>query len=124
MNQMQNSNAPAKRIKLNLQVDLRKSYWRKSKKVNFLNISQTGAYMQIPDMPVQINEKISLKLNVGSRTRKIEARVVWTNEFGAGICFLFKSNRDMQLIDDLMYFVEAGRKDQIQVLSDILKNVA
>lgn len=122
-NTTSNSSA-AKRVRLNLQVDMRKNYWRKSRKVSFLNISQTGAFIMIPKADLSVDEKLSFKLNVGNRTRSIEAKVVWHNEFGAGIHFVFKSQRDMQMIDDLMYFIEAGKEDQKAVLHNIIKKVA
>jgi hypothetical protein len=56
--------------------------------------------------------------------RKIHASVIWSNRFGAGIKFSPTNNRDVQIVDDLMYFVESKRENRRSVLDSIFKQVA
>jgi hypothetical protein len=64
-----------------------------------------------------------MTLNVGSRIRKLSAVVVWKNKNGFGLKFNHGNNRDLQIVDDLMYFVENKRESQKDVLEDILDKV-
>lgn len=51
------------------------------------------------------------------------ATVVWANSVGCGVKFMPVNNRDVQIVDDLIYFVEAQRTDRRDVLDKILKKV-
>jgi hypothetical protein len=50
--------------------------------------------------------------------------VIWANTVGVGVKFKPTNNRDVQIIDDLMDFVEASRSNKRGVLDTILKKVA
>ena len=115
--------APSPRIPLDLQVEYRKSYARAADNGKLRNISLTGAYLEV-GMGLEKNDKLNLTFIVGGRTRKISAKVIWTNTLGAGVVFQHFNNRDLQIVDDLMYFVENSRSSRRDVLENILKKVA
>lgn len=117
-----NSN-PAPRIPLELSVEFRKSYARAADDGTLRNISLTGAFLQT-ESRFEKNDKINLTFVVGGRTRKITAKVVWATSVGAGVMFQHYNNRDIQIIDDLMYFVENNRSERRDVLDTIFKKVS
>jgi hypothetical protein len=114
---------PAPRTPLNIAVDYRKSYGRDFAKGILKNISVTGAFLTHRSASVAVGEKLHLIFSVAGRERDIHATVVWTNSFGAGIKFEPQNQRDTQIIDDLIYFVETRRSDTRGVLDQILKRV-
>ncbi len=114
---------PAARIPLELSVEFRKSYSRASDNGRLRNISVSGAFIEC-DSRFDKNDKLNMTFEVGGRVRKIAAKVVWTNDRGAGIMFQHFNNRDVQLIDDLMYFVENSRESRRDVLSELFKKVS
>lgn len=117
----QNS-TPAPRIPLELEVEFRKSYSRSNNEGILRNISLSGAFLQT-ESAFDKNDKINLTFVVGGRTRKIAAKVVWVSSSGAGVMFQHFNNRDVQIIDDLMYFVENNRATRRDVLDTIFKKV-
>ncbi len=116
--------SPAKRIPLSVEVEFKKNYARQINKGVLLNISVTGAFLKIDGHSFETGEKLSLKFVVGARERDLSAKVVWVNQYGAGVQFQHSNNRDLQIIDDLMYYVEESRQDRKQVLEGIFKLVA
>lgn len=116
-------NPPSPRIPLELSIEFRKSYSRASDEGRLKNISLSGAFIECSSKFAK-NDKLNVTFEVGGRVRKIAAKVIWTNERGAGIMFQHFNNRDVQLIDDLMYFVENGREERRDVLSELFKKVA
>jgi hypothetical protein len=122
MNQPTHGN-PAPRIPLELSIEFRKSYSRASDNGKLTNISVSGAFIECGSR-FDKNDKLNMTFEVGGRTRKIAAKVVWTNDRGAGIMFQHFNNRDLQLIDDLMYFVENSRESRRDVLSELFKKVS
>lgn len=116
-------NSPAPRIPLELIIEFRKSYSRASDNGRLTNISISGAFIE-SDSRFDKNDKLNMTFEVGGRVRKIAAKVVWTNERGAGLMFQHFNNRDVQLIDDLMYFIENNRESRRDVLSELFKKVA
>lgn len=110
-------------MNLELDVQFRKNYSRSSDAGKLKNISLTGAYIQT-GAPMEKNEKINVTFQVSGRQRKISAKVIWTNGAGAGVMFQHFNNRDLQLIDDLMYFIENNRSTRRDVLDTIFKKVA
>lgn len=119
-----NEQKPARRIPLQLAINIRKSYARQIKSGTLLNISLSGAFLKTNMKGLEANEKLNLTFSVGSRTRNLSAHVIWTNQYGAGIRFEHTNNRDQQIVDDLMYFIEENRQDRKQVLNDIFKLVS
>ncbi len=115
---------PAQRTPLNLDVQYKKSYARCESIGTLKNISLTGAFLNSPDQQFRTTEKINLRFIVSGRERKVAAQVIWTNSTGCGVKFLPTNNRDIQIVDDLIYFVENHREDRRDVFTDILKKVA
>jgi hypothetical protein len=120
---MDTAEAPAQRIPLELSVEFRKSYARAADDGKLRNISLTGAFMEA-DSSFEKNDKLNITFQVGGRTRRNTAKVVWTSTHGAGIMFQHTNNRDLQIIDDLMYFIENSRSSRRDVLDTIFKKVS
>ena len=114
----------APRIPLKLEVEFRKSYSRKSDVASLKNISLTGAFLECPELQARSGDKLNLVFSVSGRTRKVAAQVVWQSSRGAGVRFVPENNRDVQIVDDLMYFVQNRRESRRSVLEDIFKKVA
>lgn len=115
------SQKPAPRIPLQLEVEYRRSYGRSSDTGKLKNISLTGAFLEHENDGLKENDKVAITFKVGGRTRKINASVIWSTAKGAGIKFLPTNNRDVQIVDDLMYFVESKREGRRDVLDGIFK---
>ena len=118
---MEPAKSPARRIPLQLDINYKKSYARQDAKGILSNISITGAFLKTDTTKMELNEKIVLYFEVSGRRRKIQATVVWKNATGAGVNFMPFNNRDVQLIDDLMYFVESSRENRRSILETIFK---
>ena len=114
---------PAQRIPLELSIEFRRSYSRSSDDGVLRNISLTGAFLETVSR-FEKNDKLNLTFEVGGRARKISAKVIWSTERGAGIMFQHFNNRDLQIVDDLMYFVENNRASRRDVLDTIFKKVS
>lgn len=115
---------PAPRTPLVLEVTFRRSYARNDLLGILKNISLSGAFLEIENHSLTVEERINLSFIVGSRERKITALIVWKNSLGAGIKFLPVNNRDIQIVDDLIYYVESKRIGQRGILDGILKKVS
>lgn len=112
---------PSPRIPLKLDVEYRRSYGRSNNVGQLRNISLSGAFLIHQNPEVKQNDKVCITFKVGGRTRKINAQIIWSNAHGSGIKFLPTNNRDVQIVDDLMYFVESKRENRRSVLDDIFK---
>jgi len=121
---VETNKSPAPRTPLFLDVSFRRSYARQDTNGVLKNISISGAFLEIPNHDLRIDEKINLTFVVAARERKISATIVWKNSVGAGIRFLPQNNRDIQIVDDLIYFVETRRMGQRGILDGILKKVS
>ncbi len=121
---MENGLTPAPRTLLSMEVHFKKSYAREDSLGVLRNISLTGAFLNVENSSFRSSEKIHLVLNVSGRQRKLAAQVVWANQTGCGVKFLPTNNRDVQIVDDLIYFVEEDRSDRRDVFNNILKNVS
>jgi hypothetical protein len=115
---------PAPRVPLQLEIEFKKSYSRSYEKGSLKNISLSGAFLELALADMKATDKLSLVLTVGGRKRKLAAHVIWANSRGCGIKFAPTNNRDVQIVDDLMYFVENSRETRRSVLNDIFKRVA
>ncbi len=121
---MSSQQAPAPRTPLLLEVSFRKNYAR-SETAGFLkNISISGAFLEIQNHDLSVDEKLHLTFEVASRKRKIAATIIWKNTLGVGIKFLPANDRDVQIVDDLIYFVESKRMGHRGILDGILKKVS
>ncbi len=116
---------PSPRLPLEMTIEYRRSYARQIAKGTLKNISLTGAFLMTPEA-VNFNpfDKVVVTFSVSGRRRKMTAAVVWQNDLGCGIRFEPYNNRDLQIVDDLMYFVENSRESRRNVFEDILKRVS
>lgn len=121
---MSRDQVPAPRIPLKLNVEFRKSYSRSGALGSLRNISMTGAFLEHTELDVVNGDKVALTFKVGGRVRKIAAEVVWRNGRGCGVQFRPQNNRDVQIVDDLMYFVETKRQSRRDILDSIFKIAA
>ena len=121
---MNTNQSPAPRTPLFLDVVFRKNYARVDSNGSLKNISLTGAFLEVPVNDLVMGEKLNLFFTVGSRDRKIAAQVIWKNTFGVGVKFLPHNNQDIQIIDDLIYYVESKRIGYRGVLDGIFKKVS
>jgi hypothetical protein len=112
---------PSPRIPLKLDIEYRKSYARKAEIGKLRNISLTGAFLEHDNDELRAADKVCITFKVGGRVRKINAEIIWSNAVGSGIKFMPTNNRDVQIVDDLMYFVESKRENRREVLDDIFK---
>lgn len=119
--QTSNQEKPAPRVPLRLEVEYRRSYGRSTDYGHLKNISLSGAFLEHANNELKVSDKLAVTFKVGGRVRKINALIVWSNEAGSGVRFLPTNNRDVQIIDDLIYFVESKRENRRTVLDDIFK---
>ena len=114
---------PAPRTPLNLEVSFKRNYAREETTGTLKNISITGAFLEFNGGEVRASEKLNLVFVVAGRERKVAAHVIWANSGGVGLKFMPVNNRDVQIIDDLIYFVENSRSDRRSVMENIFKKV-
>lgn len=123
----ENITSPAPRIPLQMDVEFRRSYARRGEKGRLKNISLTGAFLELSAAEknkLAPKDKLLITLFVSGRARQISAHVIWNSSSGCGLKFIPSNNRDVQIVDDLMYFVENSRDNQRQVLNSIFKKVS
>ena len=118
------NSVPSPRTPLILDVSFKRSYARKEDQGVLKNISLSGAFLEVGSHELRVEEKINLTFVVGSRERKIAAQIVWKNSLGAGIKFLPVNNQDVQIVDDLIYYVESKRMGYRGIMDGILKKVS
>ncbi len=121
---MEEFKTPAPRTPLHLDVSFRRSYARNDSNGVLKNISISGAFLELPNHDLRLDEKINLTFIVAQRERKISAQIVWKNTHGAGIRFLPQNSRDVQIVDDLIYFVETKRMGHRGIFDGIFKKVS
>lgn len=121
---METTKTPAPRTPLNIKVDFKRNYARDSSLGILKNISLSGAFLQHKSESLAPGDKLSLTFMVSGRERAVQALVIWSNGAGSGVKFLPQNNRDVQIVDDLIYFVEAKRADTKSILDNIFKKVA
>lgn len=116
---------PAERLNLRLPIRFKRSYARDYSSASLKNISLTGAFLCLPrGADVNLDEKITITFNVSGRQRKVVANIIWMDTSGCGIRFKPFNNRDVQIIDDLMYYVESKKETKKKVLNTIFKVVS
>lgn len=115
---------PARRLPLEMSIEYRRSYARRPDVGKLKNISITGAFLETNQVLELLPEdKVVLTFEVSGRRRKMNAKIVWKNGVGCGVSFEPFNNRDVQIVDDLMYFAESKRDSTRTVLEDIFKKV-
>ena len=120
---MNSDKVPSPRIPLSVEVEFRRSYSRSSDKGTLRNISLSGAFLENTENNMLQGDKLQIVFIVAGRSRKLKAEVVWKNQAGVGLKFSPANNRDIQIIDDLIYFVENKRTSSKGVFNSILKKV-
>ncbi len=121
---MSNSGTPAARFPVELDVEYRKSYGRDPSGGTLKNISISGAFLENSNPDAEVGDKLLITLNVSGRERIVNAAIVWKNQRGFGIKFSPFNNKDLQIVDDLIYFLESKREKRKDVLENIFKKVA
>lgn len=116
--------SPAPRTPLSLEVSYKRNYAREAAVGVIKNISLTGAFLEIDSTDVRANEKLNIVLTVAGRERKVAAHVVWISDSGCGVKFMPVNNRDIQIVDDLIYFAENERSESRYVMDSIFKKVS
>jgi hypothetical protein len=112
---------PSPRIPLQMQVEYRKSYGRQNVKGTLKNISLTGAFLETDVIELAPEDKVVLEIVVSERRRKMAATIIWKTQHGCGVMFQPFNKRDVQIVDDLMYFVQNRREFRKNILDDIFK---
>ena len=115
---------PAPRIPLQMQIEYRKSYGRQNVKGVLKNISLTGAFLETETVELAPEDKVVLEFVVSERHRKMSATIIWKTDRGCGVLFQPFNKRDVQIVDDLMYFVQNRREFRKDLLEDIFKRAA
>jgi hypothetical protein len=119
-----NPNGPAPRVPLELSVEYKKSYARSATEGTLRNISLSGAFLDTTALELDMNDKITIEFKISGRARKINALIVWKNDAGVGVKFNHFSNRDVQIVDDLIYFVESSREKRREMIGSIFTKVS
>lgn len=124
MSSNSNNASPSPRFPVELDIEFRKSYGRDHVGGTLKNISISGAFLENSHPDVEIGDKLLLTLNVSGRERTLNAAIVWKNQRGCGLKFSSFSNKDLQIVDDLIYFLESKREKRKDVLENIFKKVS
>jgi hypothetical protein len=114
---------PARRFPVELAFDFKRNYARQTSKAEVRNISLTGALIKT-DQQLKPSEKINVYLSLSGRVRKVAARVIWVNEKGVGLQFQPFNNRDLQIVDDIIYYATEKTSSTKSLLETILNKVA
>jgi hypothetical protein len=120
---VETAKAPAQRTPLNIEVEYRKNYAREATAGTLKNISLTGAFLKHSGESLKVGEKLVVNFMVAGRERLVHANVVWTNSIGSGVRFQPTNNRDVQIVDDLIYYVESKREGTRGIMDEIFKKV-
>ena len=116
---------PAERIPLQYDVTFKKNYSRNPSKGLLQNLSMTGAFLATSlEEGLEVSEKISIEFQISGRRRKVTSKVIWKNKVGVGIQFIPTNNQDVQIIDDLLFFVQNKRETSKDILDQIFQKVA
>jgi hypothetical protein len=114
---------PAPRFNVELAFEFKKNYARQNSKAEVRNISLTGALIKT-EVPLKPAEKLNVYLTVSGRTRKVPAKVVWVGERGVGVQFMPFNNRDVQIVDDIIYYAVEKSESTKDLFGTILSKVA
>jgi len=118
-----NAEMPANRYPLELDISFKKQYQRDPSSGTLKNISMTGAFIENSALNIEANDKLMLSLNLSGRERNLTAKVIWISDRGVGVRFSEFDNQDLQIVDDLIYFLESKRETRKDVLKKIFKKV-
>lgn len=114
---------PAQRFSIDFDLDFKCNYARDYNKAQIKNLSVSGALIKT-DVALKQSEKINVFVRLSGRERKIPAEVVWIGDRGVGIKFNHFNNRDIQIVDDLIYFATEKGLSTSELLESILNKAA
>ncbi len=120
---METEEQRAQRFSVEVDLDFKCNYARDFNKATIKNISTSGAMIRT-DIPLKLSEKINVFFKVSGRERKVAAQVVWIGDRGIGVKFNHFNNRDLQIVDDLIYFATEKNSSTKDLLENILSKVA
>ena len=116
-------------ISPNLNVEYKKKYARHFKKGTLKDMSHSEAYLIIKNEgftqknkeqdSLNIKDEISIILKLEQRERTLQASVISNDTYGVKIKFHFYNNREYQIVDDLIYFIEKSKEKRRQSLDFI-----
>ena len=108
-------------ISPNLDVEYKKKYARHFKVGRLRDISNSEAYLLTKDdkTPFNLKDEISITLKLGQRKRTLQASVIASDTSGVKIKFHFYNNREYQIVDDMIYFIEKSKEERRQSLDFI-----
>lgn len=89
---------------MNLVTSLKRLFSRAGIEVTVKNLSLTGAFIEVSNKDLCLHDKVKIAVVLFDRERELSATVVWKNETGVGVKFIYKNSQDMQIVDDLIYF--------------------
>lgn len=115
---MQDANKPAERVEIRQTVGYRRSYHRVPGFAEIHNISETGAFLKFADN-IKEGEKVLIDLEVSGHRRTVSSTVIWCGRGGCGVQFIIKSERDQQIINDLIAVISEYNQLQKVVLHGI-----
>lgn len=111
------------RFNVDLNFEFKRNYARQISKAEVRNISLTGALIKT-ELPLRPSEKLNVYLTVSGRTRKVAARVVWVGDRGVGLQFQPFNSRDLQIVDDIIYYATEKSSSTKSLFDSILNKVA
>jgi len=111
------------RFSVDLNFEFKRNYARQISKAEVKNISLTGALIKT-ELPLRPSEKLNVYLTVSGRTRKVAAKVVWFGERGVGLQFQPFNSRDLQIVDDIIYYATEKNSGAKSLFDSILHKVA
>ena len=123
LNDDQKKEGPSKRHALELSLEFKRNYARETSQAEIRNLSLSGALIKTTEV-LKPSEKIHVFLTVSGRRRKLQASVVWIGGGGVGIKFNHFNNRDLQIVDDIIYFATEKTTSTKSLLDNILSKVS
>ena len=111
------------RFNVDLNFEFKRNYARQISKAEVRNISLTGALIKT-EIPLRPSEKLNVYLTVSGRTRKVSAKVVWVGDRGVGLQFQPFNSRDLQIVDDIIYYATEKTSSTKSLFDSILNKVA
>ncbi|AZZ36373.1 PilZ domain-containing protein [Bdellovibrio sp. qaytius] len=106
---------PAPRTHLELDVSVKRLWARKAMTASLKNVSLSGAFLELPVDGIFKGDMLKATFVIAKRERTIALKVVWKNEHGLGVKFMFDNHQDILMIDDLLYFAETRQFDLIRM---------
>ncbi len=106
---------------VNTKILFRPSYARKNYEGMLKHISPEGAFIET-NLP-KSTKKLSITLSVANYQRKIDAEIMEHGPKGLNIKFTSLGNKDIQMIDDFMFFEKHNKKSKKNLLHYLLQKL-